>query len=125
MPSSSCCRGPHQPPFSQLIAGILFGFWVKRLVVSAQLVDLRAPHGLIKEPDRLDDARPAHLGHSPVELLFFDRADDAKPARVISIDPGANRSYHYWDIFVPGVRAGQTVCLSGRWPIRSRRRPAI
>ena len=42
-----------------------------------------------------------------IELLFFDRADDAKPARVISIDPGANRTYHYWHIFVPGVRPGQ------------------
>lgn len=42
-----------------------------------------------------------------VELLFFDRADDAKPARVISIEPGTNRTYHYWHIFVPGVRPGQ------------------
>jgi isoamylase len=42
-----------------------------------------------------------------VELLFFDRADDAKPARVIFLDPGANRTYHYWHIFVPGVRLGQ------------------
>jgi isoamylase len=42
-----------------------------------------------------------------VELLFFDRADDAKPARVMSIDPRSNRTYHYWHIFVPGVRLGQ------------------
>ncbi len=42
-----------------------------------------------------------------VELLFFDRADDTKPARVISIEPGTNRTYHYWHIFVPGVRPGQ------------------
>ena len=42
-----------------------------------------------------------------VELLFFDRADDAKPAGVIPIDPESNRTYHYWHIFVPGVRLGQ------------------
>jgi isoamylase len=42
-----------------------------------------------------------------VELLFFDRADDTKPARVVSIEPGTNRTYHYWHIFVPGVRPGQ------------------
>ena len=42
-----------------------------------------------------------------VELLFFDREDDARPARVISIDPAANRTYHYWHVFVPGVQPGQ------------------
>jgi isoamylase len=42
-----------------------------------------------------------------VELLLFDREDDARPTRVISIDPATNRTYHYWHIFVPGVKAGQ------------------
>jgi isoamylase len=41
-----------------------------------------------------------------VQLLLFDRVD-AKAARVISIDPAANRTYHYWHVFVPGVTAGQ------------------
>ena len=38
---------------------------------------------------------------------LFDRPDDAKPARVISLDPVTNRTYHYWHLFVPGVRPGQ------------------
>ena len=42
-----------------------------------------------------------------IELLFFDRVDDARPSRVIPIDPIANRTYHYWHVFVPGVEAGQ------------------
>ena len=42
-----------------------------------------------------------------VELLFFDRSDDAKPARVITLDPVANRAYHYWHVYVPGVQPGQ------------------
>src|SRR5271166_6847741 len=42
-----------------------------------------------------------------IELLFFDRVDDARPSRVIPIDPMANRTYHYWHVFVPGVQAGQ------------------
>jgi isoamylase len=42
-----------------------------------------------------------------VELLLFDCVDDASPKRVISIDPAINRTYHYWHIFVPGVKAGQ------------------
>lgn len=44
---------------------------------------------------------------SGVELLFFDRTDDAKPARVVRLDPVTNRTYHYWHVFVPGVRPGQ------------------
>ena len=42
-----------------------------------------------------------------VELLFFDREDDATPSRVIRIDPATNRTYHYWHVFVPGVVPGQ------------------
>lgn len=42
-----------------------------------------------------------------VELLLFDCLEDAKPARVISIDPATNRTYHHWHIFVPGVKAGK------------------
>jgi isoamylase len=42
-----------------------------------------------------------------IELLLFDGADDAWPNRVISIDPATNRTYHYWHVFVPGVKAGQ------------------
>ena len=44
---------------------------------------------------------------SEMELLFFDREDDARPARVIRIDPADNRTYHYWHVFVPGAQAGQ------------------
>src|SRR5690242_13635502 len=42
-----------------------------------------------------------------VDLLLFDREDDARPARVIPIDPVTNRAYHYWHVFVPDLRAGQ------------------
>jgi glycogen operon protein len=42
-----------------------------------------------------------------VELLLFDHEDDARPSRTIPLDPAKNRTYHYWHVFVPGVRAGQ------------------
>jgi glycogen operon protein len=42
-----------------------------------------------------------------VELLFFDGPDDPRPSRTIRLDPDANRTYHYWHIFVPGVEPGQ------------------
>src|SRR5579864_7462576 len=46
-------------------------------------------------------------GASSVELLFFDRVEDGRPARVIQIDPADNRTYHYWHMFVSGVQPGQ------------------
>ncbi len=42
-----------------------------------------------------------------IELLLFDREDDARPARVVPFDPAEGRTYHYWHAFVPGVKAGQ------------------
>jgi len=44
---------------------------------------------------------------SAVDLLLFDRDDDSRPSRVIPIDPVANRTYHYWHVFVPELRQGQ------------------
>jgi glycogen operon protein len=42
-----------------------------------------------------------------VDLLLFDRVDDPKPVRVISLDPRKNRTYHYWHCLVPAIRPGQ------------------
>jgi isoamylase len=42
-----------------------------------------------------------------VELLLFDGVDDGVPARVVRFDPVANRTYHYWHVFVRGLSAGQ------------------
>ena len=46
-------------------------------------------------------------GATAVDLLLFDREDDPRPTRVIPIDPLTNRTYHYWHVFVPGLRPGQ------------------
>jgi isoamylase len=42
-----------------------------------------------------------------VDLLLFDREDDARAARTVHFDPIANRTYYYWHAFVPGVKPGQ------------------
>ena len=42
-----------------------------------------------------------------VELLFFDRVDDTRPSRIITLEPRRNRTYHYWHVFVPGIGSGQ------------------
>jgi isoamylase len=54
---------------------------------------------------------------SSIELLLFEREDDRGPARVIHLDPGVNRTYHYWHSFVPGVKVGQTYGyrVNGPW----------
>ncbi|MCC5929595.1 MAG: glycogen debranching protein GlgX [Cyclobacteriaceae bacterium] len=42
-----------------------------------------------------------------VDLLLFDRPEDAKPARVIRLDPKYNRTFYYWHIFVNHIKPGQ------------------
>jgi len=42
-----------------------------------------------------------------VELCFFDAAEDARPSRVIRLEPASHRTYHYWHAQVPGIGAGQ------------------
>lgn len=42
-----------------------------------------------------------------VELLFFDTAEDIAPQKIVSLNPAVNRTYHYWHVFVPSVKAGQ------------------
>ncbi len=51
-----------------------------------------------------------------VELLFFDRPDDARPSRTIELDPHRHRTYHYWHAFVPRVQPGQLYGYRVRGP---------
>ena len=53
---------------------------------------------------------------SGVELVYFDREDDAQPAQVIPLDPAKNRTYHYWHVFVPGVKPGQLYAYRAHGP---------
>src|SRR5215471_17744861 len=59
---------------------------------------------------------------SAVELLLFDREeDDARPARVVRLDPATNRTYHYWHAFLPGVSSGQIYGSRVEGPFERRR----
>jgi glycogen operon protein len=42
-----------------------------------------------------------------IDLALFDAPGDARPSRVMSLDPLTHRTYHYWHCFVPGLKAGQ------------------
>ncbi len=57
-----------------------------------------------------------------VELLLFDRAEDAKPSRVINVDPLRNHTYHYWHTFVPGLKAAQIYAYRVAGPFEPERR---
>ena len=51
-----------------------------------------------------------------LELLLFDRVDDALPSRVIELDPRAHRTYHYWHAFVRDVAPGQLYAYRAHGP---------
>ena len=52
-----------------------------------------------------------------VELLLFDRPDDAEPASAIRLDPHGDRTGPYWHTFVPGLEAGRIYAwrIDGPW----------
>jgi isoamylase len=56
-----------------------------------------------------------------VELLLFDREDDAEPARVIVLDRSKHRTYFYWHIFVPDLMPGQLYGFRVVGPFRPER----
>ncbi len=56
-----------------------------------------------------------------IELLLFDQVDDSGPARVIALDPKSNRTYHYWHVFVPGLRPGQLYAYRAHGPFQPER----
>lgn len=42
-----------------------------------------------------------------MELLLFDSVGDTRPQRVIPLMPERNKTFYYWHVFVPGLKAGQ------------------
>ena len=77
-----------------------------------QTTQLECEHGRSSPLGATVDARGVNFcvysrDATRIELLFFDQDDEARPSRVIPLDPFLNRTYHYWHAFVPGARAGQ------------------
>ncbi len=58
---------------------------------------------------------------SSMELCLFDRVEDARPSRILSLERRTNRSYHYWHVLVPGLRPGQLYGWRARGPFDPRR----
>jgi isoamylase len=71
---------------------------------------------------QIEKGRPHPLGATPdkngvnfslfseqgtaVELLLFDEHNDPEPAQVISLDPIANKTFHFWNVYVRGLKPG-------------------
>jgi isoamylase len=56
-----------------------------------------------------------------IELLLFDDGNATKPSRIIALDANANRTYHYWHAFVPGVAPGQVYGYRAHGPFAPER----
>ena len=74
-----------------------------------------APLGATVRPAASTSAS-SRRGHA-IELLLFDGANDAEPARVFPLDPRQHRTYHYWHAFVPGLQPGSGVWLPRHRPV--------
>jgi glycogen operon protein len=51
-----------------------------------------------------------------IELLLFAAPNDAQPAQIITLTPEQNRTYHYWHVFVRGLKAGQVYAYRAYGP---------
>ncbi|HEX5107256.1 MAG TPA: glycogen debranching protein GlgX [Vicinamibacterales bacterium] len=58
---------------------------------------------------------------SALELLLFDDEHATRPARVLPLDRRRHRSYHYWHVFVPGLRPGQVYGYRAEGPFAPER----
>src|ERR1700758_479903 len=78
----------------------------QQVMISATNIGRSAPPGTTVSSDCVNFSLYSRDA-SGIELLFFDHEDDGCPSHVIRLDPTTNRSYHYWHVFVPGLRVGQ------------------
>ena len=85
-----------------------------------------------RRPALVEPGVPFPLGSKPVydgvnfsvysrhalgaELLLYDDADASEPSRVIVLDVRRNRTWEYWHVFVPRLRAGQIYAWRMRGP---------
>ena len=56
-----------------------------------------------------------------VELLLFDDVLAPSPSRVVHLEPGRHRTYHYWHLFVPGLQPGQVYGYRAHGPFAPER----
>ncbi|MEQ1587578.1 MAG: glycogen debranching protein GlgX [Cyclobacteriaceae bacterium] len=80
--------------------------------MKSQLTDTDALHGQsfpIGPSVRMDGVNFSLFSRNSlgVELLLFDHKEDVTPSHTIILDPNVNKTYHYWHVFMPGIKPGQ------------------
>jgi isoamylase len=78
----------------------------ERRALAALKFGLSAPLGATSSGDTVNFSIFSRYA-TAIELLFFDYDDAPRPSRIVSIDPVAGRTYHYWHTSVSGVQPGQ------------------
>jgi glycogen operon protein len=56
-----------------------------------------------------------------MELLLFDSEDARAPSAIMSLEPKAHRTYHYWHAFVSGLQPGQVYGYRAHGPFQPER----
>ena len=51
-----------------------------------------------------------------IELLLFEKHDSPQPFQVIHLEPSKNKTFHFWHIFVKGLKAGAHYALRVKGP---------
>jgi glycogen operon protein len=75
--------------------------------VKAYIVEKGSPHPLGAVPDRHGVNFSLFSEHANnVQLLLFDRHDDAHPEQVVDLDPQINKTFHFWHVYIRGLKAG-------------------
>lgn len=51
-----------------------------------------------------------------IDLLLFDNENQSRPVKVFALDANRHRTYHYWHVFVSGLKAGQIYAYRAHGP---------
>lgn len=72
-----------------------------------QLIEPGRTHPLGATPDQGGVNFSLFSEHATsVELLIFDRPNDPYPSQTIELDPKINKTFHFWHIYVKGLKPG-------------------
>ena len=85
-----------------------------------QSAGLSAPLGATVLPDGVNFSLFSKHA-TAIELLLFDDVQSTQPSRVVRLEEGDNRTYHYWHVFVPDLRPGQVYAYRAHGPFAPER----